>query len=357
MFSGMEMRGMMLRRVLLCCLCLLAFDQSALAARLDKLFQADALATGRDTQARQAALRQALATVLVRITGDAAIADREVVQSLLEKPGRFVAQFRFNESPATTPDDVPELRLWAQFDEVALTRELRKLGLPYWGRDRPDVLVWLAVDDNGQRFLVSDSSLDPFAEALRDAAQHNGLPASLPLLDLQDKHAVSFADLWGGFPGPVQKASERYRPQVVLIGRVSRSSSGWNGQWSLLGAGTSQSWIVHGDTAEAIVHKGISGATGLLATQYAVVASDETSRLVSVQGINRLNDYARVQTYLASLSPVDQVQVAMVSGDQVQFSLKLNTSEQGLVKLIRLGRVLQPVTTEGDAPWQFRLIQ
>jgi len=351
------MKGLMLRRVLLCGLCLLVFDQHALAARLDTLFQADALATGRDPEARQVALQQALATVLVRITGDAAMADSGVVQPLLSKPGRFVAQFRFNEIPPIAPDEAPELRLWAQFDEVALTRELRKLGLPYWGRDRPDVLVWLAVDDNGRRFLVSDTSQNPFADALRDAAQRNGLPASLPLLDFQDQQAVSFSDLWGGFQGAVQQASERYRPQVVLIGRVSRSHSGWKGQWSLLGAGASQNWSAHGDSGEDVVQQGLSEATGLLASQYAVVASDRTSHLMTVQGINRLEDYAQVQTYLTSLSPVEQVQVAMVKGDAVQFSLQLNTSEQSLEQLIRLGRVLQPVATGDNAPWQFQLIR
>ncbi len=351
------MSGLKLGRVLMCCLGLLVFDQGALAARLDNLFQADAPATGRDVAARQVALKQALATVLVRITGDPAIEGNGQVSALLREPGRFVAQFRFNEIPPATPGGTPELRLWAQFDEVALTRTLRELGLPYWGRDRPDVLVWLAVDDNGKRFLVSDTSLNPLADTLRDVAQRNGLPVSLPLLDLQDQRAVSFSDLWGGFLGPVQKASERYRPQVVLVGRVERSRGGWNGQWTLLGAGASHNWTVHGSSAEDAVQRGLSEATGLLASRYAVVASDQGSRQVSVQGINRLEDYARVQTYLASLSPVEQVQVAMVKGDEVQFSLQLNTSQQSLVRLIRLGHVLEPLSTEADALWQFRLIR
>ncbi len=352
------MSGLRLHRALLCCLCLLVFDQAALAARLDNLFQAEAPASGRDRVARQEALKQALTTVLVRITGDVGIAENGQARTLLREPGRFVAQYRFNETPAENPDEAPELRLWAQFDEVALTRALRKLGLPYWGRDRPDVLVWLAVDDNGKRFLVSDTSQNPLADVLRDAAQQDGLPVNLPLLDLEDQRAVSFPDLWGGFLGPVQKASERYRPQVVLIGRVARSGNGWSGQWTLLGAGTSHNWTVRGETAEEAVQKGLSGAASLLASRYAVVATaDQSSRQLSVLGINRLQDYARVEGYLASLSPVEQVQVAMVKGDEVQFSLQLNTGEQNLVRLIRLGRVLEPLQTEPDAPWQFRLIR
>lgn len=355
------MTGSPLRRTLLCCLCLLAFDQSAWAARVDTLFQADALASGRDREARQAALGQALATVLIRITGDKMVAGSEATQALLRDPGRFVSQFRFNEIPAEIRGEAPELRLWAQFDEVALTRELRQRGLPYWGRDRPEVLVWLAVDDQSDRFLVSDTSLNPLVKEVRAAAQQHGLPVSLPLLDLEDQRAVTFSDLWGGFLGTVQQASERYRPQVVLVGRVERSRGGWSSQWSMLGAGVRQNWTLHGDSAEASIQAGLSELAGLLATQYAVVASDETSRLVSVQGIGKLEEYAKVQRYLASLSPVEQVQVAMVADDAVQFSLRLNTSEQSLMRLIRLGRVLEPIASGmadiPDASWQFRLSQ
>ena len=355
------MTGFLLRRLLLCCLCMPAFHQSVLAARLDTLFQADAPATGRDSEARQAALGQALATVLVRITGDKTVINHDAVQALLRKPGRFVSQFRFNESPAEVRGEAPELRLWAQFDEVALTRELRNLGLPYWGRDRPDVLVWLAVDNQGDRFLVSDAGQDPLAVELRSAAQQHGLPISLPLLDLEDQRAVSFSDLWGGFLGAVQKASERYRPQVVLVGRVERSRDNWVGRWSMLGAGARQNWTVHAAGAEDVIQAGLSETAGLLATQYAVVASDESSRLISVQGISKLEDYAKVQRYLASLSPVEQVQVAQVADNAVQFSLRLNTSEQSLMRLIRLGRILEPVAggiaDNPGAAWQFRLSQ
>ena len=347
------MKGSILRRVLLCVLCLLAFVPGVQAARLDALFQADAPAEGRDAPARQAALEQALATVLVRITGDTAVVDSEAGRKLLRKPGRFVAQFRFNEVPAGTPEEGPELRLWAQFDEVALTRALRELGLPYWGRVRPDVLVWLAVDDLGERFLVSDASANPLTESLHRAARQYGLPASLPLLDLQDQRVVTFSDLWGGFLGAVQKASERYRPQVVLVGRLARSGGAWSGQWSLLGAGARQNWTVRGASAEQLIQAGVAEATGLLASQYAMVASDRTSQQLMVQGIGGLEDYARVQAYLASLSPVETVQVSRVSGDEVQFSLQLNTSEQSLMRLIRLGRVLEPV--QSDTDWQFRL--
>jgi hypothetical protein len=336
------MKGLLLRRVLLCCMCLLAFDQSALAARLDNLFQADALATGRDPESRRTALKQALATVLVRITGDDAVVNNEAAQPLLREPGRFVAQFRFSETQADVQGEAAELRLWAQFDEVALTRALREQGLPYWGRDRPDVLVWLAVDDKGKRFLVSDSSANLLAGKLRDSAQKYGLPASLPLLDHQDQRAVSFSDLWGGFLGAVQKASERYRPQLVLIGRVDHSRSGWSGQWSLLGAGARQNWTTRGTSAQEVLQSGVSETAGYLAAQYAVVASDQTSRMLLVQGVGKLDDYARVQAYLASLSPVEQVQVAMVAGDEVQFSLQLNTAEESLMRLIQLGKVLEP---------------
>ena len=345
-------------RLLLVGVCLLAVGQVAQAVRLDALFQAEVPAAGRTAEARREALTRALGQVLVRVTGDETVVGDPAVQPLLRDAGRYVVQYRFSEPPADPRDEEnsgPELLLWAQFDEVALARALREHGLPYWGRDRPDVLVWLAVDDHGNRFLVSETSDDPLASALRESAQRRGLPVNLPLLDLQDQQAVHFSDLWGGFFGPVQRASERYRPQVVLIGRVGSAAAGWSGQWSLLGAGASSEWSVHGATPEEVVDRGVAEAVGLLATQYAMVDTTPGSRLLAVRGVTGLGDYARVQRYLASLSPVEQVQVALVGPDQVRFALRLNAPEQNLLQLIRLGRVLEPVGEQAD--WQFRLAE
>lgn len=342
-----------------CLFALMLASASAAAARVDDLFQVEVPAAGRDPASRDAALGQALGEVLLRVTGSAESLRDPSVKPLFKNPSRFAQQFRFREVPAQpAAEQAEQLTLWVQFDGVALAREIREAGLPYWGTERPDVLIWLAVDDRGRRYLVSDNSEGSVSRSLSAAADRRGLPLTLPLMDLEDRRAVQFTDVWGGFVGSLEAASQRYRPQVILVGKLGHSgaSGGWRGSWSLLGTGTPQSWTSHAPTLEAAVDQGIGEASEWLALQYAVVATDASVHTLVVEGIEGLADYARVSRYLASLTPVDEVQVSRVSGQEVEFSLHLNSEERSLLRVITLGRVLQ-ANEEPSQPsaWRFRL--
>ena len=153
----------------------------------------------------------------------------------------------------------------------------------------------------------------------------------------------------------LEAASQRYRPQVLLVGKVGHSgaSGGWRGAWTLLGAGAQQSWISHAAKLETAIEQGISEASEWLALQYAAVATDTSVRSLIVEGVRGLEDYGRVSSYLASLTPVDELQVARISDQEVEFALHLNSEERNLLQVITLGKVLQAI--EDPASWRFRL--
>ncbi len=342
----------MLARILFLFFLLVAASTSQ-AGRVQTLFQAEVDAAGRDTASRDAALSAALEEVLVRLTGSAGSLQTAEAQSLLKTPGRFVEQFRFRETPAET-GRVEQLSLWVQFDGVALAREVRAAGLPYWGRDRPDLLVWLAIDDRGQRYLISET-VEPGAAEVRAAGKQHGLPLTLPLMDLEDQRAIQFTDVWGGFTGTIAAASRRYRPQVVLTGRLERSSasSEWRTVWQLTDSGNSQSWRGHANSLADALDAGLGDAAEWLAVRYAVVSGESGMRSMLVEEISSLEDYARVSAYLESLSPVDKVSVLRAEDREVEFNLKLSADASRLQQLINLGRVLQPAGT--DVSWHYRL--
>lgn len=333
---------------------MLALPPLAGAARLDHLFEAQVAATGRDSAAREAALGTALEQVLVRLTGSRAVLQSSAAASLIKDPGRLVEQFRFVEMPATE-EQVKQLSLWVQFDGVSLSRELRQAGLPYWGAVRPDILAWLAVDDRGRRYLLSESNQEPAAQALAQAAQRRGMPLTLPLLDLEDQRAVKFTDVWGGFFGAIEAASERYRPQVILTARLERDSPAgeWRADWQLADGPQRQNWRAHGADLEAVLDTGVADAAEWLAQRYAVVTTQAGLRTLVVEGVRDLRDYARVSQYLAQLSPVERVDVLGVEDQEVEFKLELSADEQSLLQVITLGRVLQ--RTGDAAAWRFRL--
>jgi len=340
-------------------LVMLAVPLPAGAARLNHLFEAEVATTGRDNAARDAALRIALEEVLVRLTGSRAALQTHAAAGLIGKPGRLVDQFRYIDIPATE-DQARQLRLWVQFDGVTLSRELRQAGLPYWGAVRPDILVWLAVDDHGRRYLLSEDSQaevgqQAVATALLQATQRQGLPLTLPLLDLEDRRAVKFTDVWGGFLGTVAAASVRYRPQVLITVRLARASaaSEWRADWQLVDGSARQSWHSHTADLKALVDAGVADTAAWLAQRYAVVATREGVRTLVVEDIDNLKDYARVSRYLASLSAVDRVDVSRVDDREIVFRLELSADEHNLLQLIALGRVLQH--TGDPVAWRFHL--
>jgi hypothetical protein len=346
---------LLLRKCVIALVGVLLVSLAAHGARLENLFQTEVDAAGRDAVSRDAALKQALQDVLVRVTGSVAALSDPAAQQIIDRPGRLVEQFRFQETPATVAGEPAQLRLWAQFDGVSLARDIRRAGLPYWGQERPDVLLWLAVDDRGRRYVVSETAESEVTAALMQSAARRGLPLTLPLMDLQDQRAVQFTDVWGGFIAALQAGSERYRPQVILVGRVGHSgvSGGWRADWNLLGAGSNRSWGFHAATLNAAVSRGVAEATEWLASKYALVASGNTTLTLEVEGIRNLGDYARTYEYLVSLTPVEQVQVATATGEQVAFSLRLNAEERSLLQIITLGKVLE--TVEDPSAWRFRL--
>ncbi len=329
------------------------------AARVTDLYTVETEVEGRAPAQRQAGMQAALAEVLLRMVGSQALLQEPAIRQLTDRAQTYVDQFRYREQAAEEPDAPGRLLLWVKFDGVALTRALRERGLPVWGQERPDMLVWLAIDDGGRRYLMSEQSDQPAAEVLRRAAQRRGLPVLLPLMDLDDRRQVRFADIWGGFLGAVQQASQRYRPQVVLVGRLHRDrSGGWQARWVLMqdDAGL-QNWELRSGTLEEAIDNGIGESAGLLALRYAVQsgAPAGNTRRLRVTGVDSLAAYARVRRYLGSLSPVDRVEVARVQGDEIEFSVRLNGEERNLLQVIAIGRVLEPVA--GGAPWRYRLRQ
>ncbi len=327
------------------------------AARLADLYAAEVVVPGRAAADRQAALREALNEVLLRLLGSTDLLQEPAVRKLSGQAQRYVEQYSYRRGQPGQPDAEPPLLLRVRFDGVALTRALRAAGLPVWGQERPDVLVWLAVDDGRRRYLLSEQSQARAAQALRRAARRRGLPLVLPLMDLEDRRQVRFADVWGGFLEPVQQASQRYRAQVLLIGRLHRTASGgWQGRWTLLQAGAGpQGWESRGAGLQQSVEAGLGESAELLALRYAVRAgpSSGASGLLRVSGVETLADYARVQKYLESLSPVEAAQLQRVEGDSAEFGLRLNGARRSLQQVIAIGRVLAPA---GDGrPGHYRL--
>lgn len=238
-----------------------------------------------------------------------------------------------------------EQELWVSFDPQSVNRLLSEADLPVWSRARPATLLWLAVEDDGRRFLVSAAQGQVLQAPLQKAAQRRGLPLFFPLQDLQDQAALRFTDVWGNFQDAILAASQRYQSAAVLVGRLyHRSGSTWEGRWTLYLEGRPASWTATADDSAEALAAGVEGAADHLALRYAqhLNMDADNSVTIAVQDIHTLKDYARAMHYLESLDPVTHIDVLEVADGSVVFEAGINGSQDGLVQTIGFGGMLVP---------------
>lgn len=320
------------------------------------LFEAEVVVSDQTPAVRRTALQGALREVLVRVTGQQGVLTTEPVQELLGNPEQLVQQYRYFTEPQQEP---PLLKLWVRFDGDAIRQAVQQQGLAYWGGERPDTLVWLAVEDRGRRYVVSADDSSDVHRAVAAAARQRGVPVLFPLMDLEDEGQVHFSVIWGGYLDKVLAASQRYNPQSVLIGRLNRSpSGGWTSRWELNVAGRPNSWSDSHQQLDALARQGIDDVADRLATQFSVAAPGDVSAdgvSIQVQGIETLAAYARISNYLATLTSVRAVQVSEVTPTAVRYALQLSGSQDRLMRTIAIGTVLE--SAPDGIPGNYRLRQ
>ncbi len=326
------------------------------AAAAASLFESEVVVSSQSPAERSSALRTALAEVLVRVAGRNNVLDTDPARALLEDPGKLVQQYRYYTRPGSEP---PVLVMWVRFDEASIRQGLQQQGVSYWGQERPDTLVWLAVEDRGRRYVVAADDDSDVHRQIELAARQRGVPIVFPLMDLEDQSRARFTDIWGGFFDNVLLASQRYHPQAVLIGRLNRSASGgWSSRWHLQVGGKPGAWTDSRNDLALLSQQGIDTAADILASQFAVSSGGtggSNRATIEVRGVNSLADYARIDAYLEALTSVTDLQLTQVSGPTLQYTLQLNGSLQDLTRTVSIGSVLEPAA--GEMPGSFRIRQ
>ena len=320
------------------------------------LYTADSPVSGQGAEARAEGLREAFAKVLVKVSGDRALPGKSAMAKELAKATSYVQQYAYralDSQPEAGVDSegVPDRLLRVQFDEAAINQLLRSKGMPVWGRARPLVLIWLGLEIGGQRSLFQAEVEPDLRETLEQIAGSRGLPVLFPLMDLEDRASLEVSDVWGVFEQAIRQASERYQPDVILVGRLrKRSGNDWLADWTLYQPDGVKHWQTSGQTRRAVAAEGLQQTADRLATRYApqTVTQASTSLRVRVSGLNHLADYLLVKDYLSSLDSIQSLDLLSASPAEVSFLARVEGGRDGLARGIMLGRVLEPVSVQTD---------
>jgi len=304
-----------------------------------------------DAQLRKAA-REGLATVFVRVSGHRSVLNHAEIKQALRSARTYLKQFSYQ---TDEKEGVSHLSVVLEFEEALVTKVLRRGGLPIWSADRPTVLVWLVLDDGDSKQLANPEAYQDLIEQMRSHARRRGLALKLPLMDLEDNLALSAEQLWQLSSLAIAQASQRYQPDSILIGKLSRLTSGqWLGQWQYRFADRKIAFDGAADDLNEFIADGFDEVANLQSDVYAIVPVKTSSDgvIIELTNINGFADYARAVTYLESLAAVEHANLMYLQGDQLIVRLVAEGQLKQLENAIALGKKLkqQTVSIHKDYP-------
>jgi hypothetical protein len=317
---------------------------NVIAVEVSGLYQAEIEVADQGQEERSRAIVDGFKQVVVKITGSRSAAANSTVRSAAAGSGRYVQQYRYQLKSIESGADSPEEKTFIQmsFDRIAVNQLLRNAGLPVWGSQRPQTLAWVGVESNGQRRLLRPESDQQLISQLQQQAFNRGISIMLPLMDLEDQSALTVSDLWGSFDTPVQRASERYSPDLIAIIRLRVASNGnVSSNWSLIGADENRRWEHQGSRLIDVTREGINDIADALALRFAPAGGNQSEMVtMQVENINSFAELARVQKMLTNSAAVDDFELRSARQDKVIFAMTLRGGLDAFAQAMTITGVL-----------------
>lgn len=330
-------------------LLLLIFSMLSLAPMLvsavvvENLFEVDMPVLDENRAIRDAALDDGLIEVLIRVSGDSDILKKISAPSA----GNYVQQFEYTVQPDAQNQAITSKRLWARYNATKVLDFLRRQAIPIWGEHRSQVVVWLAVRDGGQRYILKASDISPLKTQAEDAFKRRGIPIIWPENDAADQDVVRFADVWAGFAAPVKQASQRYSSGPAILANIGWDGRLWTGQWSLIAGDEIKRWRLSGADYASLIARATDLSADVLGQKYAALQAVDGSQYqqitVEIDRVTNVESFRRAEKYLSSLSAVQAVQLAKIEADRVTFDLSIRTKVDDLLNLIQSGSTMEIV--------------
>jgi hypothetical protein len=233
-------------------------------------------------------------------------------------------------------------------------------------------VVWLAYQGNNfQRKVLTEQSRNDYSRVISTRARYRGLPVLVPLWDLDDRLQVDTTDVWGLFSDKIAVASQRYRADFMIIGKVFQQGNKTNIKWVIHKSPTS---VTAGDVQTSrIISQGsgefnnannalkalVDQSSNFFARQYGVSTTAQVQGIpFKVSNIDSIETYAAVTKYLMSLKVVKSLQVTNVVDDDFTFELNIFGGASSLHDVINLDKkLLQDATLLGNESRSFHWVQ
>ncbi|MGM8227253.1 DUF2066 domain-containing protein [Cellvibrio sp. ARAG 10.3] len=323
---------------------------ASVAEQVIQVYRAEALVTSQSQAERNNATRVSLGEVIWRVTGDSAALEHPSVRGALNQAQRYLYEYSYastDEQLEVKGAPVRAIKLILKFSPQAIEKLLREARLPLWPANRPKLLVWqIMTDDAGttHRVLADDAR-----KALYDQAALRGLPLLLPMHDFEDNIALGSDSLWNMDEASIRAASERYKPDAILVGRYRQAADGlWRANWQLLHSSANQSFDTQAAETPSLFVQAINTTADYFARLYAITPSEGGSGaiVIRVGDVRDFATYKKVQRYLEGLGMVSRVELIMAQQDRLLLRLHAEGDLPLLLSTLELGKKLFPVVSE-----------
>ena len=334
-------------------LLLLVFSmRDAGAVVVENLYDVAFPVPDQSSQVRTAVFKKGLEQVLIRASGS-----RSILQDIDPGPASaYVQQFRYVEDTedekaaaasrsraSTSATDWYSLEI--QYNAGKIINLLRENAQPVWGEHRNEAIVWLAVRDGSNRYVLKQNDASLLKESVEQSAKRRGLPLVWPVYDSRDRKQLPFADVWAAFGEPIKQASRRYTKGPAIVGRLSWTGSEWRGDWSLFVESSAYNWSLSGSDYNTVIAEGIDLSADRIGKHYAVLdrsGGGDPDLLVEIRNIDSVQAYRKVQTFFEDLTAVRQVRLAGLDQGNVLFLVDLRGNIDDFVRLVSTDKTLQP---------------
>jgi uncharacterized protein len=338
-----------MRRILLLCLFILAAPASPAADPLD-LYSGESVVADQGAAERARALPLALEQVLSKLSGLPQFADRPLVEPALGRAPSIVLSYFYRNVTLRRADggEAAELRLVARFAQPEVDELARALQLPLWRPERPALVAWLIIDEDGERRVLPLEFMD-IMESMSDVAAGRGLVLERPQPGPEGEYGVDPAVLWGGYTEDLATPGGK----GVMIAAARREGPQWGVRINLGYQGQHLAWRLEDIDLQAALTAAVHQAVDQIAAANAIAAGDLGSwqQEVTVDGLHRAEDYQRLLAYLQGLSVVEGVSVVSARPTAVTFRLELGALPKYFEEAVAAGGVVEWVESES----QYRL--
>jgi len=325
---------------------LVSFTPEASAVVVKNLYAVEFPVPDQNRQVRSAVFKKGLEEVLIRVSGS-----RSILQNVT--PGNaasYVQQFSYIEDTEDEKTASKSASDWytlkIQYNAGKIISLLRENGQSVWGEHRSEAVIWLAVRDGSNRYVLKDSDSSLLRNSAELSASRRGLPLIWPIYDRKDQQRLSFADVWAAFGEQVKVASKRYTKGPAIAGRLSWTGNEWKGDWSLFVESSAYSWSLNGSDYNSVIAEGIDLSADMIGKHNAVMDRTDITEpdlLVEINNVDSLQSYRKIQIFLEDLNAVRQTRVARLDKGQVVFRIDLRGSIDDFIRLVSTDKSLEPI--------------